>query len=374
MMKSHERQAGRLVRYAVVGAGWISQEAFLPGVHHTGNSTVTALVTGDAKKANALGAKYGISRVYDYGGYDRMLASGEVDAIYLALPNTMHRDFATRALRAGIHVLCEKPMAPNEDDCHAMIEAARLTKAKLMIAYRLHFEEATLAALEATRSGRIGDARLFTATFTQQVSRKNHRSKSQFWAGPLPDMGPYPINMARHVFAAEPTEAIAFGASAAESRFSEIDEMLSVALRFPGERLALFAVSFGADAVDEYRIVGTKGDLRVSPGFGLGQAYRHWLTVDGHTAERSFAAVDQFGGETKYFSDCILQDRTPEPNGEEGLADVRVLAAIEMAARTGVAQEIGATARRAHPTQSQVVSLEPVAAPELVHAAPPGQG
>jgi glucose-fructose oxidoreductase len=186
-------------------------------------------------------------------------------------------------------------------------------------------------------------------------------------------MGPYPINMARHVFAAEPTEAIAFGASASESRFSEIDEMQSVILRFPGERLAMFAVSFGANPVDEYRIVGTKGDLRVSPGFNLGQAYRHWLTVDKQTSERSFAAVDQFGGEAKYFSDCILHDRDPEPNGEEGLADVRVLAAIEMAIKTGVAQEIGTAPRRVHPTQNQVVSLEPVKAPALVHAAPPGQ-
>jgi predicted dehydrogenase len=360
-----------IVRYAAVGAGWITQQEFLPGVAHTGNSRVVALVTGNAEKAKALGARYGITRLGGYDEYDKLLRGGEVDAIYLALPNTMHRDFAIRALNAGIHVLCEKPMAPSEDDCRAMIDAAEQSGAKLMIAYRLHFDEATLAAIEIARSGRIGEPRFFASTFSQNVGERNHRTKSRFWAGPLPDMGPYPINTARKVFAAEPEEVVVLDASTRERRFAEVPEMAAVAMRFPGARLATFIVSFGAAAVDEYRIAGTAGDLRVSPGFGLKVAYRHYLTADGKTEEREFPLRDQFGGETQYFSDCILRDRRPEPDGAEGLADVRVLSAIDMAQRTGTAQEIGPPVKRPQPTQDQVVRLDPVATPALVGAAPP---
>lgn len=148
--------------------------------------------------------------------------------------------------------------------------------------------------------------------------------------------------------------------------------MSSVAMRFPRERLAIFGVSFGTAAVDEYRIVGTEGDLRVSPGFGLKVAYRHYLTAGGKTEERAFPLRDQFGGETQYFSDCILRDRRPEPDGWEGLADVRALAAIEMASRTGTAQVIGPPVKRTQPIADQVVRLAPVETPDLIDAAPPG--
>ena len=368
MASRHRRSA---VRYGAVGAGWITQQQFLPGVAHTGNSAVTALVSGNADKAAALGRRYGIANLYGYDDYERMLRAGEVDAIYLALPNTLHRDYAVRALKAGIHVLCEKPMAPSEDDCRAMIDAAENGRAKLMVAYRLHFDEATLAAIEIVRSGRIGAPRFFTSVFAQSVAEANHRVKRQYWAGPLPDMAPYPINMARHVFACEPEEVTALDASGRERRFAEVPEMAAVAMRFPQGRLAIFTVSFGAAPVDEYRIVGTGGALRVAPGFGLNVPYRHYLTVEGRTEERVFPPRDQFGGETKYFSDCILRDRRPEPDGAEGLADVRVLAAIDMASRTGTAQEIMAPAKRPQPSPDQVVRLDPVAAPDLIDAAPP---
>ncbi len=144
------------VRYAVVGAGWISQAAVLPGVAHSGNAVVTALVTGDAAKAGALAQRYRIGHVCGYADYERLLASGDIDAIYLALPADMHRQYALPALQRGIHVLLEKPMATSEADCEAMIAAARQGHAKLMIAYRLHFEPATLAAIELVRAGGLG--------------------------------------------------------------------------------------------------------------------------------------------------------------------------------------------------------------------------
>jgi predicted dehydrogenase len=101
---------GKKIRYAIVGVGDIAQEAMLPGVKHTGNSEVTALVTGDPEKARKVGSKYGVANTYGYEQFAEMLASGNVDAIYVATPNWRHAEFVIPALEAGIHVLVEKPL------------------------------------------------------------------------------------------------------------------------------------------------------------------------------------------------------------------------------------------------------------------------
>jgi predicted dehydrogenase len=361
------------VRYAVVGAGWISQAAFLPGVAQSGNSVVTALVTGDEAKATVLADRYGIEHVHGYADYDQLLAAGDIDAIYLALPNDMHRQYALPALQRGIPVLLEKPMATSEADCEAMIEAARNGNAKLMIAYRLHFEPATLAAIELVRAGKLGRIRAFSAMFSQSVAPSNHRASHGYWAGPVSDMGVYPINAVRNLFGEEPVEVSACGVRDPDLPFN-FDDTVSVTLRFADHRVAQFVVSYSGANIDQYRILGTKGDLEVSPGFMFGVGLKYRATIDGKTHEQAFDATDQFGGELQYFSDCILNNREPEPNGEEGLADVRVLAAIERALESGQPQNLGPFQRQGRMETAQVRKLPPVPAPELVDAAEPSKG
>src|SRR5437763_1225289 len=129
-----------IVRYAVVGQGYISQAAVLPAFRHArANSRLVALVSGDETKRRSLARKYGVA-TYGYDEYDTCLASGDVDAVYIALPNAMHREYTVRAAKHGVHVLCEKPLAVTEADCKAMIDACRKNGVKLMTAYRLHFE------------------------------------------------------------------------------------------------------------------------------------------------------------------------------------------------------------------------------------------
>ena len=364
---------GSKVRYAVVGAGWISQGAFMPGVAHTGNSVMTAIVTGDEEKAQALGKRYGIAHTYHYDAYLAALDSGTFDAIYLALPNWQHREFAVPALERGIHMLLEKPMATSEDDCRAISAAADSTGAKLLIAYRLHFEPATLEAIRMVRAGELGRARLFTSAFTQQVAKTNHRAKHGFWAGPVADMGPYPINAVRNLFGAEPTEVMAWGQRHKEFGF-DFDDTVSVLLRFPGDRMAQFTVAYGLNAHNHYRVHGTDGDLLVQPGFMFPGPLKHILTIGEAATERTFPKVDQFGGETQYFSDCILHDRAPEPDGQEGLLDVRVVAAIGRALETGRPQGLEPMVRDVHPTPAQATTLPAVAPPPFVNAAEPSKG
>ncbi len=364
------RVSGRKVRYAVIGGGWIAQAAFMPGVAQTGNSEMTALVTGDPEKAAALAKAYGLT-AFSYDRYDEALASGLFDAVYLALPNGMHRDYAVPALEAGCHVLLEKPMAVSVAECEAIIAASQRSGAKLMLAYRLHFEPGTLDAIERVRAGEIGDPLVFTSTFGQHVSGGNHRASQGYWAGPVPDMGTYPINAARNLFGAEPIAVMAWGTRRPNSPYA-FDGTVAVTLRFPGDRLAQFTVSYETDAVDAYRIVGTKGDLLMSPGFMFGIGLAGEITRGGETETLEFPGVDQFGGQTRYFSDCILHGRTPESDGEEGLCDVRVLAAVERALATGQQQILEPMERRTRPDRSQAMALPEIDKPEMINAAEPG--
>lgn len=343
------------VRYAVVGAGWISQEAFLPAIPQVENSTVTAIVSGNAEGARKLADFYGIEGVYGYDDYDAMLASDVCDAVYVALPNSMHADYAIRAMKAGKHALVEKPLAISVAECEAMIAAAEANGVFLMTAYRLHSEPGTVKVLDLIRSGEIGEPRIFASTFSFQSAADNHRLLAEHWGGPLQDIGVYCLNAARHCLGGEPVRAMAIkGHGDGDPRFREVEGSMAVILEFPGERLAQFVFSFETDDTDTYRIIGTKGEITVEQCFDFHFTPRIWLSKGRDRHEIEVPDSDHFGGQAAYFSDCILTGERPVPDGEEGLADVRALLAIEAAAKTGEAQSIATPARDNHPNPGTV--------------------
>jgi predicted dehydrogenase len=362
------RANARKVRYAVVGQGHISQVAVLPAFQHAGgNSVLSALVSDDPRKLKTLGRRYGVDRLYSYDQYSECLASGEIDAVYIALPNNLHAEYAVRAARAGVHVLCEKPMAVTEEECEAMIRAAAQKGVKLMVAYRLHFEEANLRAIDIVESGKIGEPKIFHSAFTMQVADGNIRLDRRLGGGTLYDIGVYCINAARYLFRDEPVEV---QASWTGQRGS-VEEAASATLRFPHDRIASFVCSFGAADVSSYRVIGTKGDLRVEPAYEYAAPLKHFLTVQGKTQEREFAARDQFAPELLYFSDCILNDKDPEPSGEEGLADVRIIRALYRSAELGMALKLLTVGRQRRPVSRQEIHRPPVRKPNVVHAQAP---
>lgn len=329
-------RSAKSVRFAVVGLGHIAQAAVLPAFQHARRSTtLQALVSDDPDKLRVLGRRYQVARRHSYAEYDELLSSGEIDAVYIALPNHLHCEYAERAARAGVHVLCEKPMAVTEQECRTMLRACREHGVRLMIAYRLHFEGANLEAAAIVQSGRIGDPRIFHSVFTLQVKAGDIRLRQDTGGGVLYDIGIYCINAARYLFRAEPIEGFAFSASTGEPRFREVDEMTSVVLRYPDERLASFTVSFGAADVSAYQIVGTEGTLRVDPAYEYAGELKHVLNVGGKTREKVFKKRDQFAAELEYFSRCVIEGTEPEPSGKEGLADVRIIEALLRSAQTG---------------------------------------
>lgn len=359
---------GRKLRYAVVGLGHIAQIAVLPAFEHAKkNSQLVALVSDDPTKLKEMGKLYGVENLYDYQHYDECLREAELDAVYIALPNNMHKEYAIRAAEAGVHVLCEKPMAMNSQECIDMIEACDKNNVKLMIAYRLHFEEANMKMVQAVADGKIGEARLFNSTFSMQVREGNIRTKGDMGGGPLSDIGIYCINAARYLFQDEPLEVVAMAASSDDPRFSSIDETVSAILRFPGERVASFVCSFGAADMSRYEVVGTEGHLCVDPAYDYAMELKYEIVKGKKEVAKEIPKRDQFAPELLHFSDCILADKEPEPNGLEGLADILVIEAINESLMTGKAITVKSVDKKARPGMEQVQKKPGIDKPKLVH-------
>jgi predicted dehydrogenase len=276
-----------------------------------------------------------------------------------------------RAAQAGVHVLCEKPMAVTEAECREMINACAQHNVRLMIAYRLHLEESNLKAAECVRSGIIGEPKYFTSDFSQQANDSNYRLKKGSGGGPIYDIGVYCINAARFLFDDEPIEVSGVIASSDDPRFEQIEETASVVLRFPNARVAAFTCSFGAAGVMSYRLVGTKGNLRMDPAYGYSGKLTQYLTVGGKTKKTAFAQRDQFAPQLLYFSECIRKGENPEPSGLEGLADIRVVEAFFRSVAEKRPIAIEPVAKFIRPTERQEFRRPPVKQPALVNAKSP---
>ena len=363
---------GLRVRYAVVGLGYIAQVAVLPSfMHARRNSELTALVSDDPVKLKKLARKYGVRATYSYAEFDACLESGNVDAVYIALPNSMHREYTERAAAAGVHVLCEKPMAVTEDDCESMIQQATEHNVRLMIAYRLHFEAANLAAIAWVRSGKLGEPRIFNSVFTMDVKAGDIRLDRELGGGDLYDIGIYCIQAARHIFGEDPIEVFAARSTREDPRFGEVGEMTNAVLRFPQDQLASFTTSFGSAGVSRYEVVGTKGRLCLEPAYDFSNDLALAVTIGNRTQRKVFRQRDQFAPELIAFSDAVRSGYDPEPSGEEGLRDVRIIRALLRSAEIGKPVHLALIDPAVGPTPAQEMRRPAVKEPELVHAESP---
>jgi glucose-fructose oxidoreductase len=376
-MPTNEKRAGGAhngakIRYAVVGLGHIAQVAVLPAFQHAKEtSELTALISDDAEKLKELGEMYGVEKRYTYAEYENCLKSGEIDAVYIALPNDMHKEYTLKAAQAGVHILCEKPMAVTVEDCKAMIDAAESHGVKLMIAYRLHFEKTNMTVASMVHDGEIGEPRLFNSTFTLQVRDGNIRTKADKGGGPLFDIGIYCINAARYIFGAEPIEVQAISVKGPDPRFAEIEEAVGAVMRFPNQCLATFQCSFGSHPVSTYRVVGTEGDITVEPAYEYVDELKYIVNKkEKKTEEKKTPKSDQFAPELNHFSECIILKKEPRPNGYEGLADLCVIEALLESAETGesVAVKPVRGGNTSKPDKELIERLPGVKEPKLVNA------
>ena len=355
----------------MIGLGHFAQSAILPAFRYLDDVELVALVSGSPRKRAELGARYEVDDAVDYADMPALLARGGVDAMYVATPPDQHAAHVIACARAGVHVLCEKPMAPTEAECRAMIDACDQARVRLAIAYRLHFEAANLTAIELVQGGKLGAPRVFSSVFTRQVRAGNSRTQARPGAGPLHHLGVFCINAARYLFRDEPCEVIATAfTDRKDPRFTHVDEAVGAILRFPGERCAIFASSFGAHDRAHYEVVCTDGLVT------LDNAYEHSAELKLSIANgvpprtRTFQRRDQIAAEIEDFARCVRDGTEPEPSGHEGLADVRIIEAIQRSARRGGAVEkIEPIRRTRRPDLAQEIHVPPHGDARLVEVA-----
>jgi predicted dehydrogenase len=346
--------SARVVRYAVVGAGSTAQRSVLPAFVRATRARLRTIVSGDAARGRELGARYLLARTWSYAEYEALLASGAVDAVYIDAPVAMRREHAVRAARAGVHVLCEKPMAATERDCVAIIDAAREARVKLMVADCLRFDPANVGAKDTVESGVIGELRSLTSSVARGLPRDADRDRdADPCAGPTFDAALECVSTARRLFRDEPVGVMAIQASVDECLpRSAADETTAVVLRFPRGRVATFVCSHGGARTSHLRLVGTRGELLVERAYCAEGERVHRLTVGDRSRERRFPMRDPFAGQLDHFAECVLEDRAPAASGEQGLAEVRVLRALARSARTQRFERLGPDAHEACATRS----------------------
>lgn len=327
-------EGGRKLRYCIVGLGRISMKHFMPGCKMSQFSQVTALVSGDRNKAEKQAAEYGVpaKNIYDYKSYDEIAKNPDIDAVYIALPNSMHAEYTVRAANAGKHVFCEKPMATTVKDSQSMINACKAANKKLMIAYRCHYEPMNLKAIELIRSSALGKVQAIESANGFNESAGEWRLKRKLaGGGPLMDVGIYSLNACRYLTGEEPVKIDGYSSVIdKDGRFDEVEENVSWSMRFPSGIVASCNTTYGAPMEGYFRVHGSKGILHMEPAFGY-EGIRLKTQIKGQAPTDELSPLkdpDQFKVEADYFAQCVFGDKQPRSSGEEGLRDMQLMETI----------------------------------------------
>ena len=330
---------GRKLGWAIVGLGSLSIHQILPAFAECEKSKVVALVSGHPEKANKLALRYGVDpkNIYNYQNYDSIRDNPAVDIIYVVLPNGMHAEYTIRGFEAGKHVLSEKPMANTPAECQSMIDAGRKADRKLMVAYRCRYEPVNREAIRLARSGELGPTQVILADhgFNMGDPKQWRLNKALAGGGSMMDIGIYSLQAARYLTGEEPTEinAMIFN-SPGDVRFKEVEETINFQLRFPSGVQANCTSSYGYAGQNHYRVVGTEGWFELEPATsytGLRMRIRRGQELE----EPDLAERNHFALEMDHMSGCVMDNKEPLTPGEEGLRDLKIMAAIYEAARTG---------------------------------------
>ena len=337
------------IGFAVVGLGKLSLGQIIPGLKTAKGAKLAAVVSGHPDKARRIAAEQGLpaDAIYSYDDYDRIAKDPRIQVVYIVLPNSMHAEYTIRALKAGKHVLCEKPMATSIADCEAMIAAAKAADRKLMIAYRCHYEPLNLEVMRRMRSGALGKPRMVVTNMGRQ---SDLNEPSDAWrldmtmsgGGALADMGVYGVNAARYILAEEPVEVRAWAQTdRTDPRFKTTEDVIAWQFRFPSGAIANGSTSFSYQGTMAFQVFCEHGKMTAEPGAFYGGNH---LTIDGVKGEREpkIREVDQFAREMDLMADVVRGKAPLVSPGEEGLQDMRLMQAILESVAKG-----GATVRTA---------------------------
>ncbi len=318
------------LRWGVLGVANIAVRAVIPPLQRARNGRVVAIASRTAEKARDAARRLEIPRAH--GSYEALLADPEVDALYIPLPNSLHREWTIRAAEAGKHVLCEKPLSLTAAECEEMIAACRRRGVVLMEAFMYRFHPRTVRVAQLVADGAIGDVRLVRASFTFRLQNpENIRLQPDLGGGALYDVGCYGVSISRLVLG-EPRAALAFG----QTGSSGVDEVLGAVLQFDGNRLAVIDCGLTLSRRQEYEVVGTEGSLTVQTAFLPGTAEAEIHIV--HGTEQSVVTipgVNQYQLMVEHFADVVAGRVPLSLPPADAVANLRAIEAMLRSAGSG---------------------------------------
>ena len=324
---------------ALVGLGNYATRALAPAFAHTQNCKLTGIVTGTPEKAEQWKKDYEIpdKNIYNYDNFDQIADNPDIDIIYIVLPNFLHAPFTIRAAKAGKHVICEKPMALNAEECRQMIAACKTAGVKLSIGYRLHFEKHHQEMMRLGNEKTYGNIKFITGGLGFRVRDTSlwRLDKEKGGGGAIMDLGVYPLQASRYMTGMEPISVTAQGYNSEPEIFRGIYETIAWQLAFPNGTYANLHCSYG-HYIDQIRAAAERGWYECKPSFnGTG--------TEGETSDgkMDFPHVVQQALQMDDFASCIKENRESRISGKEGLKDLIIIDAIKQAAKTGRRIELG---------------------------------
>lgn len=329
----------RRVGYAIVGLGKLSVQELIPAAQTSKESYVAALVTSEEDKGEGFAQALGLqdSDVYTYDEFDRLAEREDVEAVYIVLPNSLHRDFITRAAKMGKHVLSEKPLGMDAKDAQKIVDACKKAGVLLMAAYRCQYSPHHWAARDAVQGGKLGKVKLLDSMHVQVEDDPTawRLQKELAGGGPLPDVGIYSLNTLRFVTGQEPEWVFAtLHQPKGDKRFQEVEESVSFMLGFPDGVTANCHTSYGAFKTDTLRVMGDEGSVLMDPAFKY-EGLKLTIQDEAGAMTPTFPPYDQFGLEFDHFAQRVRDGKTPWTPGEEAVQDHVIMDAIYESARTG---------------------------------------
>ena len=313
------------VRFGVLGYAGIAYKQVLPAMMETKNAVPYAIASRSAEKLTEAAARFGFKKTYL--DYDALLNDPDVDAVYIPLPNGLHREWTVKAARAGKHVLCEKPLALTEADCLEMIEACRQNGVKLMEAFMYRFTPRTQMLRELLAKGEIGEVRFISSNWRFLIKDKgNVRVNEALGGGSLRDVGCYPINLIGMIMQDEPVAVCA-----QKVTFQGVDLALSAVLKYKNGVLCTVSSGFDAQSPVVTEINGTRGTILMRETYD--QTDEPILLIkDGVTTELAVPACKRYVLELEAFSAAILENREAPLDLEETVRNNRLIERILKAA------------------------------------------
>ncbi len=316
------------VRWGVLSVANIGVKLVVPAILASSNGQLLAVASRNPLRARELFAH--IPQVRIYGAYESLLEDPEIEAVYIPLPNSMHAEWSMRALEAGKHVLCEKPLAVTAQQGRTMVEAARANDRLLMEAFMYRFHPQILWALEQVRAGRIGTVRLVHASFSFNIMipARPHdiRLQASLAGGSLMDVGCYPVNFCRAVFAHSPSVV---AARVYKPDDTQVELAANAVLDFGDGRFGLIDSSFNLPARQVAEIHGEDGSISIPlPFTPLDAEVEVVLSLDGQTIHQHIARVDQYRLEVEHFGASVRSGTQPTLSLAETIENLATIEAI----------------------------------------------